>query len=259
MKISTVLSLAVLLALVSLPVQAQDAEPPLPPPPLPGKYVLDELDWLTDEQEATMNSIIYELDQDGVAEIAVVTLDDCGSDRLAFRRSLFDTWGIGHANDNDGLLILVCWYGGDPSRRSVEQLYGRGLNGALKPGRTDNIAEQNFVPAFQDGRPGDGLARMVRRYNDLLRYSADPIKPSNPSVGLSTYMDEGIMIPVVLLLIAGALLILHKILPRSVRNRIENWTRSGTDDHWRERSGFDDRDSDRGGSSDGGGGSSTRF
>jgi uncharacterized protein len=158
-------------SLIFTPVHAQAEQPPVPAAPANGGYILDELDWLTPVQESSIESMIRGLDKDGVAEIAVITLNDCGSDKSAFRKQLFDTWGIGHADDNDGLLILVCWYNGDRSRRSVEQLYGPGLNRVLSSSRTDQIAQQDFVPAFQAGNPGDGLVAMVRDYNVELRTS----------------------------------------------------------------------------------------
>lgn len=251
MKLALLFFIAILPFLAASPTHAQGAEPPIPSAPPAGSYVLDELDWLTSEQETRINSIIHGMDRDGVAELAVVTLDDCGRDKLAFRKSLFDTWGIGHADDNDGLLILVCWYGGDPSRRSVEQLYGPGLNGALKSGVTGETAQQRFVPAFEAGKPGDGLVRMVSRYNDILRYAAS-YQPSNPLVRFISGMDDGTKFTGGMLLAAALLLVLNKFLPVSVRERIEEWTRS-SGDHWGDGGGFG------GGSSDGGGGSSTRF
>jgi len=131
--------------------------------------VLDTLSWLTPSQETEINSINKKLDEEGIAQIAVVTLDDCGGDKQKFRNELFRTWGIGHSDDNDGLLIMVCWYEGDQSRRSVEQETGYGLEGTLPDVLTARIAKELFVPAFQADQPGNGLVSMVKRYDSLLR------------------------------------------------------------------------------------------
>lgn len=255
MKTKTILFIAFILSFLALPVHAQSTEPPIPPSPSGGSYVLDQLDWLTAEQESRINSIIQSLDKDGVAEISVVTLNDCGSDKRAFRKSLFDTWGIGHANDNDGLLILVCWYGGDPSRRSVEQLYGRGLNGILTSSKTDQVAQDHFVYYFQKDKPGDGLIEMVRTYNAILRKGGVSNHPSNPIGQYILGLDSGTKFTLGMLLVAAILLVLNQFLPRSVRERIEDWSRL-RDNNWNDRGGGDGFG---GGSSDGGGGSSTRF
>src|SRR6185503_8809568 len=160
-------------------VLAQGIEPPIPPPPTGGNVVLDRLDWLTSSQESEINSINRKLDEEGIAQIAVVTLDDCGDDQQKFRNDLFRTWGIGHANDNDGLLILVCWYGGDPARRSLEQETGYGLEGTLPDILTGRVVDQKFIPAFQADRTGDGLVAMVQEYDRIL--GADSQRPPIPS------------------------------------------------------------------------------
>lgn len=246
MKQRIALLTGILLVIGIIPVQAQGEQPPIPPVPSSGNYISDKLDWLTPEQENTINSVVHNLDQDGVAEIALVTLDDCGSDKQAFRKSLFDGWGIGHADDNDGLLILVCWYDGDPARRSVEQLYGPGLNGILSSSKTDQIAEKNFVPAFQAGKPGDGLVAMIRSYNVLLRTPAQSRSPFESVVDFFMNLHELIQLGLVLLVVLAVQWAVGKIVPESWR------------EHWH-REGGDDRDSFGGGRSDGGGGSSTRF
>lgn len=238
--------LASILLLGVISAKAQGEQPPIPPAPSSGNYIYDELDWLTPEQEGSINSIVHSLDQDGVAEIAVVTLNDCGSDKQSFRRSLFDGWGIGHADDNDGLLVLVCWYGGDAERRSVEQLYGRGLNGILTSGTTDRLVERNFVPAFQSGRPGDGLVAMVKSYNVLLRTPAPSRSAVDSVLGFFANLPEWTQLGLGLLLILALQWAFGRFIPESWR------------EHW-QREGGNDRDGFGGGRSDGGGGSSTRF
>ena len=173
-----VMSLLVL-SLQRSTVLAQGVEPPIPSPPTGGNVVLDTLDWLDTAQEAEINSVNTKLDGAGIAQIAVVTLDDCGDDKQKFRNDLFRTWGIGHADDNDGLLILVCWYGGDPARRSLEQETGYGLEGTLPDILTGRVVDQKFIPAFQADRPGDGLVAMVQEYDRILR--ADSQRPPIPS------------------------------------------------------------------------------
>jgi uncharacterized protein len=249
MKLRSTLLLFAFFSIMFMPVHAQGQQPSIPPPPANGNYVLDALGWMSDIQKSTVNAIINRLDQEGVAEIAVVTLDDCGSDKGAFRKQLFETWGIGHANDNDGLLILVCWYGGDASRRSVEQLYGRGLNRILSSSQTDEIARQDFVSAFQQGKPGDGLVAMVRDYNVKMRTS-------------HSFLDSlrNVAAPVQALLCLLGAFIFIVIIDRLFPGVLRPGSNSG---QYYDRD-FHAGDSDGGGgfgggSSDGGGGSSTGF
>ena len=168
-RLQSVIGIFLLLFLAPSHVLAQGDSPSIPPVPTGGNVVLDTLDWLTPSQEAEINTINQKLDEDGIAQIAIVTLDDCGEDKQKFRNELFRTWGIGHADDNDGLLIMICWYGGDPSHRSVEQETGYGLEGTLPDVLTGRIVDEEFIPAFQSDRPGDGLVAMVKRYDEILR------------------------------------------------------------------------------------------
>jgi len=168
-RLWSVFGILLLIFLVPSFALAQEESPPIPPIPTGGNVILDTLDWLTSSQEAEINTINRKLDEDGIAQIAVVTLDDCGEDKQKFRNKLFRTWGIGHADDNDGLLILICWYGGDKTRRSVEQETGYGLEGTLPDVLTSRVVDQEFIPAFQSNFPGDGLVAMVRRYDEILR------------------------------------------------------------------------------------------
>lgn len=261
MKTKTVFFIVMLSVLASFPVHAQGGDPPIPKPPPDGKYILDELDWLTNDQENEVNSIIQRLDTDGLAEIAVVTLNDCGTDKLSFRKSLFNTWGIGHTDDNDGLLILVCWYRGDKSRRSVEQEFGPGLNGFVTGERTDQIMQTNFVPAFQQERPGEGLVAMVRTYEAIFSGNS-----SNQSNNTMDFYRTGVFVVLPLILFATAIIMYlnqrasyrqkgNKGKKKSSRSKGGPWWLGGDGGS----SGYDGGGGFDGGGSDGGGGSSSDF
>jgi uncharacterized membrane protein YgcG len=252
MKLRIVPLLLVVAGLIVAPVHAQSGVPRVPTAPIGDNFVLDELDWLTSEQESSINGIIRGLDRDGVAQIGVVTLNDCGTDKLAFRKELFDAWGIGHADDDDGLLILVCWYDGDLARRSVEQLYGPGLKWALDARKTDQIAQQDFVPAFRQGKPGDGLTGMVRDYNVLLRTTPETFFSS--VFGYLQNLNDWLFLFLLLAFFTALVIVLERFFPKTSypnRDRLPY----DRDNHWGDSDGggFD------GGHSDGGGGSSTRF
>lgn len=230
-KLRVILGISLFLVLSSMPAFAQGNEPPIPPAPTNGNVVLDTLDWLDSIQESRINAINRQLDEDGIAQIAVVTLDDCGEDPQRFRNELFRTWGIGHEDDNDGLLILACWYGGDPSRRTLEQETGFGLEGVLPDILTSRVAREYFVPAFQEDRPGAGLLDMVQQYDSILREDGEtlpePIPVSNVDSGL------GWLITSVLGLLPGYVLAKAYTLmayPRAPRRGTNPWdeTRSGT-------------------------------
>jgi uncharacterized membrane protein YgcG len=73
---------------------AQGTDVPLPDPP-PNGFVLDTLHWFKPEQVTQLNASIDDLEAKTKAEIAVVTLNDCGADPANYRNELFRKWGIG--------------------------------------------------------------------------------------------------------------------------------------------------------------------
>ena len=154
--------------------------PNIPAPPPPGQYVLDTLEWLSDEQEQSINLQSLMLEAKAQAVIYVVTVNNCGSNKTSFRKELFTSWAIGYPKES-GFLILVCWYDGDESRRSVEQEYGTGLNKILNSSITNQIAKEHFIPRFEDGNPGDGLVAMVDQYVLIISSpkTNDESKPPN--------------------------------------------------------------------------------
>lgn len=253
MKLMQAFLLLIIASFIGIPVYAQSEIPSIPSPPPEGHYVLDELDWLTGVEESRINAIVRELDNAGIADIAVVTHNNCGSDKLKFRKELFDTWGIGHTNDGDGLLILVCWYDGDETRRSVEQHFGPGLNRALNSSKTDQVAQENFVPAFRQNKPGDGLVAMVKAYDALLR---SPKGSNNFLDSLIDYwkgLDDGFQFIMVMLLVFVII---------SIKERFFSGSGTGYFDRERypyERDSFRDHGGNDRDTSDRGGGSSTRF
>ncbi|HSG46066.1 MAG TPA: TPM domain-containing protein [Anaerolineales bacterium] len=214
-----VIGVLVVLCLQSLRAFAQGSEPPVPPVPAGGDVVLDMLNWLTPSQENQINAINKKLDEEGIAQLAVVTLDNCGDDKQKFRNDLFRSWGIGHADDNDGLLILVCWYGGDTSRRSVEQETGYGLEGILPDVLTGRVVDQEFIPAFQSNRPGDGLVAMVRKYDSILRQNITGVKTES---SLTTDMKLAFLIIGVLGVIPGLILAITYSSFLSIRDGLTN-------------------------------------
>lgn len=254
MKLIQALLLLTVVSFVVTPVQAQEEEPPIPARPENGNYILDELDWLSADQEANINLAIRKLDEEGIAEIAVVTLNDCGSSKESYRRQLFDAWGIGHTNDNDGLLILVCWYNGDTAQRSVEQWYGAGLNWVLSPTKTDQVARDYFIPAFQEDRPGSGLVQMINQYDVLLRTPVISTKPVESTVQTENNMVSWEQILFLMLVVVIVIAALERFRSGSSDwNRERSYYGDGYGHSSRDGGGFD------GGSSGGGGGSSTGF
>jgi uncharacterized protein len=158
-----VLLVMLVIALVSgvSPVVAQDGYPERIDP-----YVNDFASLLTEDHATSLRSLFSELKSDNGVEIVVVTLDSIrdygtGDESIeAFATNLFNMWGIGDGQKNDGVLILVAWKDREV-RIEVGAGYGSTLNSDMK-----TIIDEQMIPAFRNENYSQGVydgARAVSR------------------------------------------------------------------------------------------------
>ncbi len=176
--------LAVLLAIVPLlhhPAVSQD--PPLAVEAVPnpraeyGGWVSDAADLLSPGTETQLNRIATELEAAQGAEMAVVTVPSAAAEASpqAFATKLFNTWGIGKADANNGVLVLLS--GGD-RRIAIET--GAGLPAILPDTRVQEIIDQQMLPSFQQGDFDTGTLAGVQAIADVLTGQSVAIPPATP-------------------------------------------------------------------------------
>jgi len=102
--------------------------------PQPTGYVDDFAKVVDDSTKGRLNALCTELDQRTNAQIAIVTVQTLGGSSIEeYAHHLFSEWGIGHKEDNRGLLILLSL-----SERRYRIEVGRGFE-ALFP--NDRVAK----------------------------------------------------------------------------------------------------------------------
>ncbi len=85
-----------------------------------------------------LTALCTELDQKTHAQIAVVTIDTLGGDSIdEYATSLFNRWGIGHKDDNRGILILLSL-----SDRKYRIEIGRGFEALFPNDRVARIGAE---------------------------------------------------------------------------------------------------------------------
>lgn len=119
-------------------------------------YVNDYADLLTDSEEDDLRSVLDELYTERGIEFTVLTINrmsDYGHNGSieSFATSLFNTWGIGDAERNDGLLLLVSHLDRE-LRIEVGAGYGDTLNDPM--GR---VIDTKIVPNFRLDEYADGI------------------------------------------------------------------------------------------------------
>ncbi len=99
--------------------------------------------------EDWLEADLYWIEENTTVEIFVVTTDDLeGYDLERYANVLFNQWGIGKADVDNGLLILV-YYDYDLFEYSVRIEVGQGLEGAITDSEASHIVQENMVPWFE--------------------------------------------------------------------------------------------------------------
>jgi uncharacterized protein len=115
----------------------------------------DLLDWQT---EWHLSRRINKLVGRTSAELAIVTLThiDSGQSPRAVAVKLFNAWGIGKRDTNNGVLLLISQHD-----RRIEIITGKGLQAVLPDAEVSRLIQQEIVPAFRQQQYATGTIRGV--------------------------------------------------------------------------------------------------
>ncbi|WP_400192547.1 TPM domain-containing protein [Hymenobacter sp. B81] len=143
-----------------------------PPRPSPPRLVNDLAGMFAPDEVAALERKLVAYNDSTSSQLAVVTVPNLGGDEINnYSQRLFETWGIGQAGKNNGLLILVA-----KEERKVTIHTGYGLEGAIPDALAKRIITNNIVPAFKAGQYYQGVNDAVDRLVALAagEYEAEP-------------------------------------------------------------------------------------
>lgn len=133
--------MAAALCLLALPALAQPAFPELT-----GR-VVDAADIIPDAEEAALTAKLEALETQSQRQFVIATLPDLqGYDIADYGYQLGRAWGIGDAERNDGVLLLVA-----PNDRKTRIEVGYGLEPVLTDGVSTLIVQKQMLPRFREG------------------------------------------------------------------------------------------------------------
>jgi len=121
--------------------------------------------FITTDEERTLADLVEQVERETTAEIAVATvrsLDSMSVEEYANR--LFVQWGVGQADKDNGVLILVA-----PGEREMRIEVGYGLEEILPDGLAGQIIRETFTPAFRDNAYGRGIMEGTSRVAAIVR------------------------------------------------------------------------------------------
>lgn len=184
-------------------VQAQEI-----PQPLEGFYVSDYANVINSSVKQEITEINTELEQLNGSQIVVATFDFLGGEDIVdYSADLFNEWGIGSAESNNGVLLVLAL--------GEEDYYctvGSGLENSLTSSVLDNLLYDNLEADFAAGTYSDGVMKTVRALAEKVKvttgsaitYPLPDVKGNNttrpthkPSSSLSTYSIVQISIGVI--------------------------------------------------------------
>ena len=116
---------------------------------------------------ARIDSVCGALRDRAIAQVAVVAVDDiAGGDVFDFAVDLFTQWGVGRAENDNGLGILLV-----RDRREIRFVTGGGLEGVLPDAVCKRIQLKYMLPAFREGDYSRGMVAGVEAAAQLLEGS----------------------------------------------------------------------------------------
>ena len=121
---------------------------------------------LSQSAVARIDSICYDLRHRGIAQTAVVVVEEIDSDDVfEFAYKLFSEWGVG-SKSNSGIGILLV-----EEAREIRFVTGYGVEGALPDAICKRIQMQYMLPYFRNGDYSSGMVAGVEAIRSVLNGS----------------------------------------------------------------------------------------
>ena len=142
--------------------------------PKPHNWVNDFDDLFTRKQESSLNELISGFEKESGMQMAVVTLDTFSMSRdhtSDAALNIYNAWGIGTKERNDGLLVTVVkGYG------YMRINTGSGTQQILSDATADSIMRASFFPSFADSNFYKGTRTGLNALMSYMRPNVSKIK-----------------------------------------------------------------------------------
>lgn len=137
------------------------------PAPRGDIYVQDFSNVLSPEQEAELIQLGRQLEDATTAQVAVLTVPTTEEVPVAqYANEAFRQYGLGSAEENNGVLLLVTTEGG-PGERHIRVEVGYGLEGALPDGKVGRILDEYAYPYLVNEQPAAAIMNTYKvLYNE---------------------------------------------------------------------------------------------
>jgi len=172
----------------------------IPEKPNPARLVNDFANLFTPEQKAELENFLVMVDDSTSNQICVVTVNDLGGmDPNQYATELGQTWGIGNAKFDNGIVLLVKPKTAD-SRGQVYIAVGYGLEAVIPDYVAGKLRDEVLIPHFKQNDYYGGVALAC---NNLYLIAKGEIKVprEKKSVNNAKYIFIGLFLLILLIII----------------------------------------------------------
>ena len=120
----------------------------------------------TESQQTELSKVLYEYEIETTRQIVVVTIDSINpyQNIQKYATDLSNEWGIGNAEKNNGLTIVVC----NPCRQ-IGIATGTGTELILTDEICKKVIDQTIIPEFKNGNFYNGIKNgvtvLIKKWN----------------------------------------------------------------------------------------------
>ena len=138
--------------------------------PSPVGWVNDFAGIFKQEDIDKMNEFLTDFEKKTTVEIAVVTISSLnGKSIKMYANGLFNAWGIGKKDINNGILFLVV-----PNDKQLCIHVGHGLENVITNVVASRILDEIATPSFKKGEYGQGSYEVVKKLSEYILAATAP-------------------------------------------------------------------------------------
>ncbi len=142
-------------------------------PEKPDNYVTDQEDVLSEEEKTILNTKLRAFEDSTSNQLFIYLAKNLnGKDLEDYSKEIFNTWGIGQKDKNNGILIAIFI-----NDRQFRIQIGYGLEGALPSELTKQIQDEEMGPQFKKTKYYEGIDAGI---DQLMYYSKHEYTPPSP-------------------------------------------------------------------------------
>lgn len=158
--------------------------------PEPKGWVNDFAQVIPEEIETSMNQLIQEVQSKIGVEMVVVTVPDMeGISIEEYAVKLFEKWGIGKKEEDNGILLLLAL-----KERKVRIEVGYGLEGLFTDHRCGEILDQYVLPFLRENKYGEGLYAGIYVMSTLMASDAGIQLDAKPLFSMEAPRQEKVFL-----------------------------------------------------------------